>query len=466
MNAAAATPPRFVRRTTLNEGEYRVNFKQIDCDVLAALVSAAASKVTPLMSKIYLSLLLAPPSCWEREGVLRFAGECREGGKGNREVLTAWEQLCELTGVSNSTLAKALDWLRETGLIGYYAGKNGVGIRIFFNRAAASIRRRPEAQKNLRLVPAPSDAAPAPTNGAPFKELGSEKDLEQGDPRAHARELPSTLTRTTAAPAPAPAVAPPPTPGGAAASPALPGPAPTAAPAAAAVSIPPAATSAVVVRQVLSELGPELNAAVQRESAALKNWFLNQAVPKAVRVAQREAYDVLRAYGVLNKAGNQSAYVGSNNAPPSAGGAENAPSSASGAENSPHAEVAAFLAETSTSVQRFAAHCPLVTARVRLTCEAVVGELDELRVQTTAGQLPMPDELETRLQTLDGGLTEALWLALEAAERETLLQTSRSELKQYAERMEPEIFAQTVRKRAVAKLRERYKLPHLSLFYR
>src|SRR5262245_12091541 len=58
--AVAQCPPRFVRRTMLAENEYRVNFKQIDNDVIKALVSPEAREVTQRMSTIYLSLLLAP----------------------------------------------------------------------------------------------------------------------------------------------------------------------------------------------------------------------------------------------------------------------------------------------------------------------------------------------------------------------------------------------------------------------
>src|SRR4051812_49520737 len=75
-----AGPPRFVRRTTLGANEYRRNFHQVDRDIIAAVTSEEADGVTPLMSKIYLRLVSAPPEFWEREGVLYFtAGE--EGGR-------------------------------------------------------------------------------------------------------------------------------------------------------------------------------------------------------------------------------------------------------------------------------------------------------------------------------------------------------------------------------------------------
>src|SRR5262245_38733987 len=95
--ALAQLPSRFVRRTTLNENEYRVNFKQIDNDVIKVLVSPEAKRVTPQMPSIYLGLLLAPQDCWERDGVIHFIGEDREDGH-----LTAWEQMREIAGAANS----------------------------------------------------------------------------------------------------------------------------------------------------------------------------------------------------------------------------------------------------------------------------------------------------------------------------------------------------------------------------
>ena len=155
------TQPRFVRRTMLHPDEYRKNFKQTDIDVLAAVASDEACAVTPSMNKIYTRLMLAPSALWERDGVLHLSGCDTETG----EHLTAWKQLIHLTGVGNTTAKKALDWMHEQGIIGYSAIKNGVGIRIFFNRAASSI-----GKTNLRLVPAPTGSARVPTVGTPFKD--------------------------------------------------------------------------------------------------------------------------------------------------------------------------------------------------------------------------------------------------------------------------------------------------------
>src|ERR687884_1667977 len=144
MTAPTVAAERFVRRTQLGRDEYRKNFRQLDSEVIAAVTSPEADAVTPLMSKIYLRLANAPDEHWEREGVLRFAGVEKDG-----RWVTGWEQLVTLTGVASATARKALRWMHEQGVVGYFAGKNGVGIRIFLNRAASSIGTRTASKKIL-----------------------------------------------------------------------------------------------------------------------------------------------------------------------------------------------------------------------------------------------------------------------------------------------------------------------------
>src|SRR5215218_5142046 len=164
MTAAAPTPPRFVRKTQLGPNEYRKNFRQIDGDVIKAVTSPEADRVTPLMSKIYLRLVHAPAQYWEREGVLRFESELRDEGH-----VTAWEALCEAIGVASATARKALVWMHGQGIIGYFAGKNGVGIRVFLNRAASSIGSR-VGQKILEFRRASSGEARTSTDEAAFSD--------------------------------------------------------------------------------------------------------------------------------------------------------------------------------------------------------------------------------------------------------------------------------------------------------
>jgi hypothetical protein len=101
----------------------------IERAVIGTLVSREAKAVTPLMSKVYLALLVAPPKYWDRHGVLHFTGEPHGGG-----WRTAWQQVLEVTGVASVTASKALRWMHREKLIGYHAGRNGYGIHIVFRK--------------------------------------------------------------------------------------------------------------------------------------------------------------------------------------------------------------------------------------------------------------------------------------------------------------------------------------------
>jgi len=284
-----APAPRFVRRTTLGEDEYRRNFRQIDRDAIEMLKSAEARKVTRLMGTLYLTLIDAPPEYWEREGVLRFTGE--EGGTGTQ---TAWQQLVDLLDCGNTTAKKALDWMHEQGIIGYYAGKNGAGIRIFLNRAVSSIGRR-AAQKNLRLVRTPASASHTPVAGMPFKDSFAvsevlDPDMNPGAPTSGAEQ--TEVVKTPPDPHPS-----------------------TSRPLQATVAreaVPSTALLQVevpveeIVSRISRELEPSLQSAARRAAAheheRTREWLESRGLPKAARVAQREAFNVLRQYGVIKDA--------------------------------------------------------------------------------------------------------------------------------------------------------------------
>jgi hypothetical protein len=59
-----------------------------------------------------------------------------------------------------------------------------------------------------------------------------------------------------------------------------------------------------IVKRLKHELGPSLESAARRAAAAeherTREWLESRGLPKAARVAQREAYNVLRKYGALN----------------------------------------------------------------------------------------------------------------------------------------------------------------------
>jgi hypothetical protein len=294
MAAQPQSAPRFVRRTQLAQGEYRKNFHQVDREVVEAVTSPEADRVTPLMSKIYLRLINVPAAYWERDGVLRFEAEAREGGR----PVKAWAALCELLGVASATASKALKWMHDQGIIGYFAGKNGVGIRIFLNRAASSIGSR-AGKKILEFSPASSRKSPASQNEPAFNDSFavpevSDTDLNPRAPKngaADEKTVGKTSPETRTRPASdegAPAT--------------LEG---------REVEISENRQAAVlsvseIVRRLKSELEPTLQQATRQaardEHERTREWLENRGLPKAARVAQREAYNVLRNHGLISSA--------------------------------------------------------------------------------------------------------------------------------------------------------------------
>ena len=296
MTSQPQQSPRFIRKTRLTESEYDTNFQKLDRDVIAAVSSPEADQITPLMSKIYLRLIQTPDECRESERVLRFEGETREG-----KWIKAWDQLCQHLRVSSETANKALSWMHNEGIIGYSAFKNGVGIRIFLNRAASSIgtRKGSGGKKILPFAPASPSNRPASASETAFKDSFAapdnlDSDLNPCAPKNGADKKPvnktsSDPTRTSQAPSP-------PTfqrEGRELATAAIP-------------------TGAVAVDELIARLRSELEPCVKsvaaqaasqaaaREVAQTRRWFEERALPKAVRVAQHETYDLLRKLGTLD----------------------------------------------------------------------------------------------------------------------------------------------------------------------
>ena len=436
MTSSATLAGRFVRRTSLGNDEYRVNFKQIDCDVLDTLASDEACAVTPSMSKIYIRLIRSPLSHWEREGVLRFAGEEREG-----KSLTAWEQLRELTGVASSTLSKALTWMHDAGVIGYDARKNGVGIRIFINRARSSIRSN-EGKKNLRLVPAPSVTTPAPSDGMPFKEDICREDLDKDiNPRAHSRAAGTPIGDESSAPTSAEQSSLKPSERGITCNPST------------------HFDLGRVVGMVKRELEPvivsacdeAIASACRKEAALNREWFERAGLPKAIRVAQHEAFNVLRSHGVIAKKTLNSGDVG-----------RHCVASEEGREGkNEKIRIAAFLAEASDSIRQAAAN----NAALQNACTVASGELGGLHNRLFSEERFDLQELETKLKDVEDRLTKALLETIPAADLEAIRKSAQAELRGYETRMGREVFEETVHRWVDTKLRERFGLPRLSLFY-
>jgi uncharacterized protein YejL (UPF0352 family) len=291
MLTQATAAQRFVRRTRLAPHEYRKNFRQLDDDIIAVITSPEADKITPLMSKIYLRLVQAPACYHEREGVLRFASEERDG----RHV-KAWTILCEILGVASATANKALGWLHAQGIIGYFAGKNGVGVRIFLNRATSSIGARTEAgaKKILPFAPASKQTARASFGEAAFNDSYAVLESLETDYDPHAPENGATTNqaeqlasdKTYCQPQPDPTHNGSPMRGAQAQTGEI-----------------NATTLNQLAHRLQQTLEPTLTTvatrAAEREHARTREWLEKHGLPKAARVAQREAYNLLRQYGLL-----------------------------------------------------------------------------------------------------------------------------------------------------------------------
>jgi hypothetical protein len=285
---------RFIRRTQLAPNEYRKNFQQIDREILSAVTSAEADQVTPLMSKIYLRLINAPEKYWEREGVLRIEAEVRD-----EKLVKSWSVLCELVGVASATASKALRWMHEQGIIGYFSGKNGVGLRIFLNRAASSIGVRPgqAGKKILAFPPVSSGESPGSPNEPAFMDSYAVRESLDTDinPRAPKNGA-ETRRADKNLPDPTPPV--------------LNNHYPSASPDSTLRVRPESLMLENVITRLRAELEPTLHAAARqaaaREHERTREWLENRGLPKAARVAQHEAYNVLRKYGVISEASRSS----------------------------------------------------------------------------------------------------------------------------------------------------------------
>ncbi len=293
MALQALSMPRFLRKTTLKSNEYNTNFVMLDNDVADTISSPEADKITPLMSKIYMRLKLAPVHLWESPGVLRFEGEIREGKR-----TKAWDQLCQHLRVSSETANKALNWMHKEGIIGYSAFKNGVGIRIFLNRATGSIGLR-TAHKNksfLNLPPASASNCHASPSAAAYNDSYADLDNSDLDLNPHAPKNGADNTdvgETTSDSEPASTNNP-------QTDAAQKGQRVTSANGIAAATL----SVDEIVNRLRSALEPSLRAVAiqtaQREHERTREWLEKHGIPKASRVAQKEAYNVLRSHGLVN----------------------------------------------------------------------------------------------------------------------------------------------------------------------
>jgi hypothetical protein len=182
--------------------------------------------------------------------------------------------------------------MHAQGIVGYFAGKNGVGIRIFLNRAVSSIGRRPASdQKNLRLVRASTEGSRASEGNMPFRDSFAdlevlETDLNPRAPKSGAEinEVDKiSLSQQKSNPVRL---------------------RPGAEQAACGTyySVPSVELTDSLMGRLESALRAAAAQAAAREHERTREWLESKGLPKAARVAQREAFNVLRQHGLVGAA--------------------------------------------------------------------------------------------------------------------------------------------------------------------
>jgi hypothetical protein len=99
------------------------------------------------------------------------------------------------------------------------------------------------------------------------------------------------------------------------------------------------------------------------------------------------------------------------------------------------------------------------------TIERGLGDLRD-RIVTADKDLSVDiAEIEERLAAAEERITEALWQSTNSDELEGLLKAAKADLQRYEASMEPEVYKNTLRRHVTSRLRERYEIPRLSMFY-
>ncbi|MGH8709798.1 MAG: hypothetical protein ACREVA_00495 [Burkholderiales bacterium] len=98
-------------------------------------------------------------------------------------------------------------------------------------------------------------------------------------------------------------------------------------------------------------------------------------------------------------------------------------------------------------------------------CSVAERDLGDLRERVFAGDEGLLAEVENTLSTAESRITEALWQSTDPDELETMLKSARNELQKYEATMEKGVFNDTLRRSVIARLRDQYGIPRLSLFY-
>jgi hypothetical protein len=98
---------------------------EVSQDIIELISSEEADHVTPLMTKIYYRLLIAPSEWWESNEALRVRGSTREA-----VATTAMTELVNWLRVTPEEAQKALQWMQEKEIIIYLKHQGGREIEI------------------------------------------------------------------------------------------------------------------------------------------------------------------------------------------------------------------------------------------------------------------------------------------------------------------------------------------------
>jgi hypothetical protein len=74
-------------------------------------------------------------------------------------------------------------------------------------------------------------------------------------------------------------------------------------------------------------------------------------------------------------------------------------------------------------------------------------------------------DIESKLAAAEDVILRALWRSTDPEELERMLNAASVKLQRYKRTMEPAVYEDTLRRYVTVGLRERFGIPHLSLFY-
>jgi hypothetical protein len=131
--------------------------------------------------------------------------------------------------------------------------------------------------------------------------------------------------------------------------------------------------------------------------------------------------------------------------------------------------IAAFLAEALDAIRRAAEDDALSEKNaVRAAFSEVEKDLSDLHSRITLSDGRMPVDLvdiESKLAAAEDVILRALWRSTDPEELKRMLNAASVKLQRYKMTMEPAVYEDTLRRCVIAGLRERFGIPHLSLFY-